>query len=533
MSEPSSTTEQPRMRRSIAATGPAVNNSAVNNSTVNNSTMNNSTLNNSTLNNSAVFDSLDSQSIEANSAAPMLPVQTIKSRKLPTLLTARGLVLILLAAYLALGPSAQQSDVIATILAVTILVFLVLAMMVSVLVGSRFRNALVAEVTSDTDGLTAGEPTQLFVRLTNLSIPPLFTLSLHVRFAHPILPDVWHHLVGLGSDSLGNQSSVRIIGQSIVFPHRGRWRVEGVALRFGDRLGLTHIDWELGAEQRAKTSDIILGEFVVSPATHHQESLPVLTSSTRPGDDWSDIQNQHGDPFDLKRYQPGDGLRRIVWKLYAKSGELMARHPEPACTPEGTVVIFTLANSAEDNVAATTVNYLRQLSNLEIIGLSAVEGATNLNISTNIPACEAALIDNVWNADQATPQETQSLLAAFVAGVRSKLGDSTLSRIIIFVSARRLSTDAGLDALLALGGILEQLSISPVFFVCNGELLQSGTEDLSAQGPGIWRHLIEPPLDGQTPPTNVHSRLRGRFIAGCAAKGWQVEICGADGGSGW
>lgn len=42
-----------------------------------------------------------------------------------------------------------------------------------------------------------------------------------------------------------------------------------------------------------------------------------------------------GDPFDVRKYTPGDDLRRIHWPLYAHGGDLFVRTADPSPPPEG------------------------------------------------------------------------------------------------------------------------------------------------------------------------------------------------------
>jgi len=96
------------------------------------------------------------------------------------------------------------------------------------------------------------------------------------------------------------------------------------------------------------------------------DSVPVLTSSYRAGDLISDANERRGDPFDLKPYHPSDGIKKILWKVYAKTGELISRHPEQSMTPEGQVFIFSVNNVEDDHVCGAALDYTKKLEDLSL-----------------------------------------------------------------------------------------------------------------------------------------------------------------------
>ena len=77
---------------------------------------------------------------------------------------------------------------------------------------------------------------------------------------------------------------------------------------------------------------------------------PPPPSATKPGP-WRPRRagRRAGDPFDVRKYTPGDDLRRLHWPLYAHAGELFVRTAEPSPPPTGHqfLVLDTEAPSEE------------------------------------------------------------------------------------------------------------------------------------------------------------------------------------------
>jgi hypothetical protein len=59
-----------------------------------------------------------------------------------------------------------------------------------------------------------------------------------------------------------------------------------------------------------------------------------------------------GDRADMRRYSPGDPLRLVLWKIYARTGELMVRTPEQAISPHLRVAAYLPAADGDEPAAA-------------------------------------------------------------------------------------------------------------------------------------------------------------------------------------
>jgi hypothetical protein len=64
-----------------------------------------------------------------------------------------------------------------------------------------------------------------------------------------------------------------------------------------------------------------------------------------------------GDRVDARPYTPSDPARMILWKVYARSRELLVRTPEPARAPERAPLLYLVAGP-EDGAAAATARVL-------------------------------------------------------------------------------------------------------------------------------------------------------------------------------
>ena len=59
-----------------------------------------------------------------------------------------------------------------------------------------------------------------------------------------------------------------------------------------------------------------------------------------------------GDRVDMRRYVPGDPLRLALWKVYARTRQLMVRMPERAIAPSVRVVAYLVATRGDEPAAA-------------------------------------------------------------------------------------------------------------------------------------------------------------------------------------
>jgi hypothetical protein len=82
----------------------------------------------------------------------------------------------------------------------------------------------------------------------------------------------------------------------------------------------------------------------------------LLSSITRALSQGEDLPHPAGAPVgdraDMRRYAPGDPLRMVLWKIYARTGEMMVRLPEHAISPQLRVAAYLPAVDGDEPAAA-------------------------------------------------------------------------------------------------------------------------------------------------------------------------------------
>ena len=85
----------------------------------------------------------------------------------------------------------------------------------------------------------------------------------------------------------------------------------------------------------------------------------VVAPRNASGDALSDPHGEPvGDRVEMRRYAPGDPLRLVLWKVYARTRKLMVRTPERAIAPKKSVVAFMLAGRGDEPSATTARSFL-------------------------------------------------------------------------------------------------------------------------------------------------------------------------------
>ncbi len=149
-----------------------------------------------------------------------------------------------------------------------------------------------------------------------------------------------------------------------------RGLVERVVRRFsvGDPLGLAKISWIRGQEVDLE----ILPE---PAATVALDALQRVGGETLPLPDGSPT----GDMVELRRYQPGDPLRRIVWKVFARSRKLVVRGPERAEDPTERATLYLVAGPGDGATASLL---------MELVLSDGIRGRWVLGVSGYPAVCE-------------------------------------------------------------------------------------------------------------------------------------------------
>ena len=474
--------------------------------------------------------------------------------------TLRGLVLVAFAAIIFLGPVMGDSDIVAAVLCASLagglLFLLVLRTLQARLLRKSFAAALspaqdkllsttlhalagLYNASSDSAGIIresqlspdgteldesqaifAERPIRVVVHTTPLRVFPLFQLVVELSLE----PRGLEGELRLMQILTGSLKTPREIPFSFRFPHRGHWSVRAFTFRVHDVLGITRAVVRLAQWDGPH-------QFTVLPEPRAFEQLPLVSSATREGDLYTDQHTHSGDPYDIKRYHPADGMRRVVWKIFAKSGQLMSRHPEAAIAPEGQAVVCCTADWAGDHVAAVCISYLGELLNL---GIECYLASPHRSLEEPVTSTTQAALFLSEDIAEFTVAEAQQTIVDLVAMLRERRHSTNLRSVALFLSQEALSDQEGAETLLAVIRSLEDMAVVPtLMIVANGEIdlpsqhwirLDQGLEEES----GVLDHLSRlflAPVPGAPPPSADYIfRTVLEMVAGAR---WPVLRCTA------
>ena len=315
-------------------------------------------------------------------------------------ITLRGLYAIVLSVFALEIFALRQSDLIASILGGSIVMLLLFAIICILVARVKLGKSLKVEVFFSRAHPVSNSYVEAGIEIHNCSIPPLCRLTIQRIFENKgaIAPI---HVVKGSSDS----TNVRRLIDSVVFPHRGLWKVSGLKISIADALGFVSLEWTMPIQA---TIDVSAQDVPIV-------ALPVLATSSKSGDIINQASNRTGDLFDIKQYDPSDGVKKILWKTFAKTGSLVVRRPEPAVIPEGEIAVYLVAGAEDDHVAGALQSYLRQLENQDINVLFGTDGICDTQTLRATDEPTAFLIDpesikesinrTVWSSKSGTAED--------------------------------------------------------------------------------------------------------------------------------
>jgi hypothetical protein len=89
-----------------------------------------------------------------------------------------------------------------------------------------------------------------------------------------------------------------------------------------------------------------------------------------------------GDLVETRRYAPGDPLKHVLWKVFARRRELLVRAPEVAVDPNPSAIAYFVAGKDDESTAALARFFLQQ----GLLGTSFIFGADGADGTTSDPA---------------------------------------------------------------------------------------------------------------------------------------------------
>lgn len=191
-----------------------------------------------------------------------------------------------------------------------------------VLGRARYRLALVRTVTPQL--VTAGQPAQVNLALTNEGRTPSGVLLLEDHVPYVLGTRPRFVLDGIGH---GWRRQVTYQVRSDV---RGRFEIGPMTVRVGDAFGLV----ELGRAFRMTVP------LVVTPRTVPLPRIPLGGGWTGSGDNRPRaFAVGSAEDVTVRDYRQGDDLRRVHWPSSARTGELMVRREEQPWQSRATIVL--------------------------------------------------------------------------------------------------------------------------------------------------------------------------------------------------
>ncbi len=130
-----------------------------------------------------------------------------------------------------------------------------------------------------------------------------------------------------------------------------------------------------------------------------------------------------GDYYDMRRYEPGDPIRFVLWKVFAKTRQLLVRGPENALSEERRTVAYLVAGD-EDEAAAGAARVAVDGGALGSAWVLGADGCADL-ASTSDEAIEILA--------RSARAENTGALAAFLARIDR---GRTPTRAVVFVPPR-------------------------------------------------------------------------------------------------
>ncbi|MCC6953350.1 MAG: DUF58 domain-containing protein [Deltaproteobacteria bacterium] len=319
--------------------------------------------------------------------------------------TSRGLLFAGGAALILYFFGVETSDLVAYTLGGGILFLCLFAAACSGLLYLRLRRELRFEAHLDPSVRVSHVPISAGLLVWEASFYPFFQLEITREFEHPGAKSPAHVLRG----GVREDGKTWHLLDFIVFPHRGAWSLVGIRCTISDALGLSSVTW---------THPISESYEIAAPRLSIR-ALPIIASSSRAGDEMPLTRERTGDPFDIKAYDPSDGVTRILWKTYARSGELVVRRPEPAVIPEGEIAVFLVAGREDDHVVGAFFGYLDQLRDQNISVLFGTDGLWEViagdgsdRLLSEDSEIRSAAIRTAWSRSAGTANDFHRYLSA-------------------------------------------------------------------------------------------------------------------------
>lgn len=241
--------------------------------------------------------------------------------------TLRGLLLALLCGVAFWAWGWRRSDLLVLVFSVMGLVLFAVSQLLVEWVAWRCRRTL-RQTRSDFGRLEAGSP-----------IATGFSFPAFTRW--PLVQVSWSWDQPAEVECRLRLRHGRLVEEAIAH-HRGE--SEEIARRFvaESNFGLARIAW-IHRETKA---------LLILPEIGALRSLPVIRSLASGDSLAHPTGSPEGDRMEIRRYAPGDPVRHILWKVFARTRQLNVRTPERAVDRSRRTLAYLIAGGQDEAVAA-------------------------------------------------------------------------------------------------------------------------------------------------------------------------------------
>lgn len=261
-------------------------------------------------------------------------------------LTVQGVLTLLLVAFALRQYAYGSMDLVVFALGICALAILIFSLFCTVVCGVLIQRRIHHQIdeqasTQESIKLEAGFPNESGFELPTLNYFPLIKLQWRIVF-----PDQLTTRIRVTENSDGNT----FLREEIV-PQRRCLSAKVIRLfTVSDVLGFCRYSW-----RQAQTR-----ECLCLPQVNTLRQLPLLRSMTAEDGIPDPTGSPEGDRMEIRRYAPGDSVRDIMWKAYARSGQLNVRLAEKSVFHSQRTLAYLLSSPNDEAAAATARVALQQ-----------------------------------------------------------------------------------------------------------------------------------------------------------------------------
>jgi len=226
-----------------------------------------------------------------------------------------------------------------TICALAILIFCLFSVVISGLIMQRKLHKHFNQVSFSYEKICfeAEYPNETGLALASLNFLPLVQLDWKI-----VYPD---HL-----ETRLRTASKKMLLEEIIPDKRCKTKYVTREFKVSDILGFCRYSW-----LQKQTA-----EFMVLPRINTLKTVPLLRSLNSEDGIPSPAGNPEGDRMEIRPYAPGDSIRNVMWKVYARNRQLNVRLPEKSVFQDTKTMAYLLSSPNDEAAAAIARMALEQ-----------------------------------------------------------------------------------------------------------------------------------------------------------------------------